>query len=77
MLQVIARRLRVPLLVVAALLAIPAGADTVYVTSFTTGELISYESSDPTGTKTVLLPGGSLVSPGALVFGPDGNLYIG
>ena len=77
MLQVIARRMRVPLLVAAALLALPAGADTVYVTSFTTGELISYDSSDPTGTQTVLLPGGSLVSPGALVLGPDGNLYIG
>ncbi len=77
MLQVIARRLHVPLLVMAALLAIPAGADTVYVTSYGTGELISYDSSDPTGTKTVLLPGGSLVSPGSLAVGPDGNLYIG
>ena len=43
----------------------PAAADTVYVTSFTTGELISYDSADPVGTQTVLSPGGSLVSPSA------------
>ena len=77
MLRSVLRPLNVLLLVAAALLALPAGADTVYVASFTTGELISYDSADPAGTKTVLLPGGSLVSPGALALGPDGNLYIG
>lgn len=55
----------------------PAAADTVYVTSFTTGELISYDSADPVGTQTVLSPGGSLVSPSGVAVGPDGNLYIG
>jgi hypothetical protein len=52
-------------------------ADTVYAVSFSTGELISYESADPAGTRSTLLTGGSLVSPGSLAFGPDGNLYIG
>jgi DNA-binding beta-propeller fold protein YncE len=55
----------------------PAVADAVYVVSFTTGELIRYDSSDPAGTKTPLLPGGSLVRPASLTVGPDGNLYIG
>lgn len=54
-----------------------AVAETVYAVSFSTGELISYDSADPTNTRTTLLPGGSLVSPGAMVMGPDGNLYIG
>ena len=52
-------------------------ADTVYVVSFTTGELVRYESTDPAGTKTVLSGSGSLVKPGSLAIGPDGNLYIG
>ena len=52
-------------------------AETTYAVSFSTGELISYDSADPTNTRTTLLPGGSLVSPGAMVMGPDGNLYIG
>ena len=52
-------------------------ADTVYAVSFSTGELISYQSQDPVGTRGTLLPGGSLVSPGALTLGPDGDLYIG
>ena len=54
-----------------------AVAETVYAVSFSTGELISYDSADPTATRTTLLPGGALVSPGAMVMGPDGNLYIG
>lgn len=54
-----------------------ARADTVYVVSFTTGELVRYESADPAGTKTVLSGSGSLVKPGALAVGPDGKLYIG
>lgn len=52
-------------------------ADTVYVVSFTTGELVRYDSADPSGTKAVLSGSGSLVKPGALAIGPDGNLYIG
>lgn len=66
--------------VLAALLAAahrPARAETVYVASFTTGELISYDSANPAGTKTVLSGSGSLVKPAALALGPDGNLYIG
>lgn len=54
-----------------------AVAATTYAVSFSTGELISYDSADPTNTKTSLLPGGSLVSPGSIAMGPDGNLYIG
>jgi DNA-binding beta-propeller fold protein YncE len=73
-----ATRLLLALVALAACLAaLPAQADTVYAVSFTTGELISYDSADPTGTRTTLLTGGSLVSPGALALGPDGNLYIG
>lgn len=64
-------------LAVLASLAATAFADTVYVVSFTTGELVRYDSADPAGTKTVLSGSGSLVKPGALAVGPDGNLYIG
>lgn len=52
-------------------------ADTVYVVSFTTGELVRYDSADPAGTKTLLTGSGSLVAPGAVAVGPDGNIYIG
>jgi hypothetical protein len=65
------------LVVVCSVLATICRADTIYAVSFSTGELISYQSEDPAGTKGTLLPGGSLVSPGALALGPDGNLYIG
>jgi sugar lactone lactonase YvrE len=58
-------------------LAASAIADTVYVTSFSTGEIVRYDSSDPAGTKTVLSGSGSLVKPSAIAIGPDGNLYIG
>ena len=54
-----------------------AVADTVYVVSFTTGELVRYDSTDPAGTRTVLSGSGSLVNPAAIVVGPDDNLYIG
>jgi len=64
-------------LAVLASFASSALADTVYVVSFTTGELVRYESADPSGTKAVLSGSGSLVKPGALAIGPDGNLYIG
>jgi sugar lactone lactonase YvrE len=60
-----------------AFVAQPAVAGTVYAVSFSTGELIQYDSTDPSGTRTTLLTGGSLVSPAALIYGPDGNLYIG
>jgi len=71
-----------PRFLIAALLLISASAatvcaDTVYVVSFTTGELVRYDSADPAGTKTVLSGSGSLIKPGALAIGPDGNLYIG
>ncbi|MFM1904078.1 MAG: hypothetical protein RLZZ440_1978, partial [Planctomycetota bacterium] len=73
-----AGRMFLALVVLAACLAaLPARADTVYAVSFSTGELISYDSADPTGTRTTLLTSGSLVSPAALALGPDGNLYIG
>jgi hypothetical protein len=52
-------------------------ADTVYAVSFTTGELIRYDSADPAGTRTVLSGSGALVNPAALAIGPDGNLYVG
>jgi hypothetical protein len=64
-------------LAVLASFASAALADTVYVVSFTTGELVRYDSADPSGTKAVLSGSGSLVKPGALAIGPDGNLYIG
>lgn len=70
---------RFAVIVTAALasLAPAALADTVYVTSFTTGELVRYDSANPAGTKTVLSGSGSLSSPTAVAIGPDGNLYIG
>ena len=55
----------------------PARAETIYVTSFTTGEITRYDSANPAGTKTVLSGSGSLIKPAALAVGPDGNLYIG
>jgi WD40 repeat protein len=60
-----------------ASLVASAVADTVYVASFTTGELVRYDSADPAGTATVLSGSGSLIQPGALAVGPDGNVYIG
>jgi len=69
-----------PRCLLAALLLFPTSttlADTVFVVSFTTGELIRYESSDPAGTRTVLSGSGSLVKPAAITIGPDGDLYIG
>ena len=71
-------RFAIPAAILVLLIAArPAAADTVYVTSFTTGELISYDSANPAGTQTVLLPAGSIVQPSAVAVGPDGNLYIG
>ena len=70
-------RLLVALIVCGIVTAGRATAEIVYVTSFTTGELISYDSANPNSTRTVLSGSGSLVKPGALAYGPDGNLYIG
>jgi len=56
---------------------VASGGDTVYVVSFTTGELIRYDAADPAGTTTVLSSSGSLVKPSGIAVGPDGNLYIG
>ncbi|MGI9176673.1 MAG: PEP-CTERM sorting domain-containing protein [Pirellulales bacterium] len=64
------------LLAVAAVAGVTR-AESVYVTSFTTGELISYDSTNPAGTRISLSGSGSLIKPAALVIGPDGNLYIG
>jgi len=52
-------------------------ADIAYFTSFTTGALVRYDTTNPAGTATVLSGSGSTVKPGALALGPDGNLYIG
>jgi sugar lactone lactonase YvrE len=52
-------------------------ADIAYFTSFTTGALVRYDTSNPAGTATVLSGSGSTVKPSALAIGPDGNLYIG
>ena len=54
-----------------------AVADTVYVASLTNGSLSRYDSANPAGTLTTLLPDGTLFSPAALALGPDGALYIG
>jgi len=70
-------RLAVSAFAIVAAVASTAFADTVYVTSFSTGELVRYDSTDPAGTRTVLSGSGSLIKPGALAIGPDGNLYIG
>lgn len=70
-------RLAVAFAILAALTANASRADTVYATSFSTGELIRYDSSDPAGTKTVLSGSGAMTKPAAIAVGPDGNLYIG
>ena len=56
---------------------VESAATLVYAVSFVTGELISFETGDPSGTRQTLLHPGSLVSPASLAIGPDGNLYIG
>jgi hypothetical protein len=66
--------------IIAAILSLAATAsraDTVYATSFSTGELIRYDSTNPAGTKTVLSGSGAMIKPAAIAVGPDGNLYIG
>ena len=70
-------RLAVAVAILASLAATVSRADTVYATSFTTGELVRYDSTDPAGTKTVLSGSGTMIKPAAIAMGPDGNLYIG
>jgi hypothetical protein len=62
-----------------ALFVTPSAArcDTVYAVSFTSGELVRYDSADPQGTLATLVSSGQLEQPSALTLGPDGNLYIG
>lgn len=72
-----ARRLLTVASLCCLVLAGRAPAEIVYVTSFTTGELIRFDAADPTGTKTVLSGSGTMVKPAAAAFGPDGKLYIG
>jgi sugar lactone lactonase YvrE len=77
--MLVRRGLVAAVLVVAVGGALPARvavADFVYAVSFSTGELIRYESADPAGTRTPLSTG-ELAAPAALALGPDGNLYIG
>jgi len=61
----------------AAAIASTARSEMVYVASFSSGELVRFDSTDPVGTRTTLVAGGTLVSPTSLAFGPDGKLYIG
>lgn len=60
-----------------AAIASTARSEMVYVSSFSTGELVRFDSTDPVGTRTTLVAGGTLVAPTSLAFGPDGKLYIG
>lgn len=63
--------------VAAIALAGAARADTVYFTSFSTGAIVRFDSTNPAGTMTTLSGSGSTVAPAALAWGPDGNLYVG
>jgi len=64
-------------LLITAGVPVAAWGDIAYFTSFTTGALVRYDTSNPVGTATVLAGSGSTVRPAALALGPDGNLYIG
>jgi streptogramin lyase len=55
----------------------PAAADIVYALSFTDGQLVRFDTSDPAGTHTALTTAGALAQPAGMVMGPDGHLYIG
>lgn len=61
----------------AVMLAGSGRAETVYFTSYSTGALVRYDTTNPAGTITAVSPGGSTTKPTALALGPDGNLYIG
>ncbi len=64
-------------MIAAAVLGGRAAADTVYAVSFSLGQLIRYDTSDPAGTRTALTSAGALAQPAGMVMGPDGHLYIG
>jgi hypothetical protein len=61
----------------AVMLAGSGRAETVYFTSYSTGALVRYDTTNPAGTITAVSPSGSTTNPAALALGPDGNLYIG
>jgi hypothetical protein len=52
-------------------------AEFVYVTSFSTGSLIRFDSADPVGTATTILGNGTFSAPTGITFGSDGHLYVG
>jgi hypothetical protein len=61
------------------LVALPSisRAEFVYATSFSTGALVRFNSTDPVNTLTTILPAATLASPTGLAFGSDGHLYVG
>ena len=61
----------------AVILAGSGRAETVYFTSYSTGALVRYDTTNPAGTITAVSASGSTTNPAALALGPDGNLYIG
>lgn len=62
---------------IAVILAGSGRAETVYFTSYSTGALVRYDTTNPAGTIATVSPSGSTTNPAALALGPDGNLYIG
>jgi len=62
---------------IAVMLAGSGRAETVYFTSYSTGALVRYDTTNPAGTIATVSPSGSTTNPAALALGPDGNLYIG
>jgi hypothetical protein len=78
MVPLIARQVALAVAASLAVFVVPSvgRCDTVYAVSFTTGELIRYDSADPSGTVETLVTG-QLEAPSALAIGPDGDLYIG
>ena len=57
--------------------AAPAGADSLLVASYDTGNLLRY-NAETFELRTVFAAGGAggLVNPGELAIGPDGNVYV-
>jgi hypothetical protein len=81
----IARQVALAVAACLAPIVVPvARAEFAYVVSFSDGKLIRFAVSDPSGTRTVLVPGSSVEEPpgplegaAGLAFGPDGGLYVG